>query len=95
MKNILSYHIKASDLDLPKLIDLYAICTKSDHLLYLYHNNKVCRIHRMTELILFVLTAKQEELLMVVEGEKAPIVMGRLIECIYGGDYSIRTARTI
>ncbi|WEG11780.1 hypothetical protein PU629_16780 [Pullulanibacillus sp. KACC 23026] len=92
MKSILSYQIRASDFDLPKLIDFYSICSKSGQRLFLYHNESVCQIHRMTELILFVLTADQDELLLIIEGEKAPIIMGRLIECIYGSREQVSPA---
>lgn len=95
MKHIVSYKMKTRDLGLEKLIDFHSICLKSDNQLFLYQNGKACRIHRMTELVLFVLTAKEDEVLVVVEGEKAHLTLGRMIKCLYGNGACTKEARSI
>lgn len=92
MKSILSYKLFTHDLNLTKLIDFFFICERTHHNLYLYQNNKACRIHKVTELILYILTAREDEVLFVVEGFKAPIIMGRLIECVYGSRVFVQEA---
>jgi hypothetical protein len=90
MKSIVSYTIQISDLSLDKLLDFYFICQKSKHQLYLSQNGKTRRITRMTELLMFVLTSKEERVLIVVEGQEAHLTMGRLLECLYGSRGSVR-----
>lgn len=94
MKSIVSYTIQVSDLSLDKLLNFYFICQKSNHQLYLSQNEKTRRITRMTELLMFVLTSKEERVLIIVEGEEAHVTMGRLLECIYGSRGSVGQLRS-
>jgi hypothetical protein len=93
MKSIVSYIIQVSDLSLDKLLDFYFICQKSKQQLFLSQNGKTLRMTRMTELLMFVLTSKEERVLIVVEGQEAHLTMGRLLECIYGPKRSIGQLR--
>ena len=94
MKSIVSYTIQVSDLSLDKVLAFYFICQKSKHQIYLSQNGKTRRMTRMTELLMFVLTSKEERVLIIVEGQEAHVTMGRLLECVYGSKNSAHQLRS-
>lgn len=83
MKSIVSFNIPTYDLTFDRAITFYFICRKSQHSLYLYKNDRTCKIERMTELISFLLTSEEERVLIVVEGHEAKSVMKQLIGYMY------------
>jgi len=83
MKSIVSFNIPTQDFTLSRAITFYFICQKSRHSLYLYKNNETCRIDRMTELITFLLTADDERILIVIEGDQAEAILKQLITTVF------------
>ncbi|TCP30574.1 hypothetical protein EV207_105103 [Scopulibacillus darangshiensis] len=68
METIVSIKVAPSQLLLVDLIDFYFICERSLQNIYLYHKGKACKMSRMTELLTFILTTKEKELLVIIEG---------------------------
>ncbi len=95
MKNIVSYKMKKNELSLKKLIEFHFICQQSDQQLYVCQKGKSFQVHRMTELILSVMTENKDEVLIVVEGDKAHLTMGKLIQCVFGNASYSKEARPL
>lgn len=71
MESIASFKVATSQMKLVDLISFYLHCEQSDQSIYLYNCGKTCLIKRMTELLTFFLTAKDNEFLVIIEGINA------------------------
>ncbi|MFX3618324.1 MAG: hypothetical protein ACE3JK_12465 [Sporolactobacillus sp.] len=68
MRNIISFRFNPAQLKLNLFIDFYSYCTRWEQNIYVYGKNEAHKVHRLSELLSFVLFSHDEECLIVIEG---------------------------
>ncbi|MCI1857533.1 MAG: hypothetical protein LKI94_06120 [Sporolactobacillus sp.] len=68
MKNIISFKFNPAKLKLNQFIEFYEYCSQWDQNIYVYGNREAHRIHRLSELLSFILFNHDGECLLVIEG---------------------------
>ncbi|MFT8361791.1 MAG: hypothetical protein ABF683_01540 [Sporolactobacillus sp.] len=68
MRNIISFKFSPTKLRLNTFIDFYSYCTQWQQNIYVYGKNEAYKIHRLSELLSFVLFSHDDECLIVIEG---------------------------
>lgn len=73
MKSIFSFKVYAVAFHVKQMIRFYRYCEKMQQTVYVYGKSKVEQIHKLPELlsVLIVNLSRDEECLVVVEGDKA------------------------
>ncbi|MDD9147215.1 MULTISPECIES: hypothetical protein [unclassified Sporolactobacillus] len=69
MRNIISFKFNPSKLRLNKFIDFYGYCSHLEQNIYVYGKKEAHKIHRLSELLSFILFTHDEECLIVIEGQ--------------------------
>ncbi|TGB00147.1 hypothetical protein E4665_00270 [Sporolactobacillus shoreae] len=72
MRNIISFKFNPSKLKLNKFIDFYGYCAQWDQNIYIYGQTEAHKVHRLSELLSFILFNHDEECLIVIEGSGIP-----------------------
>ncbi|MCL1630995.1 hypothetical protein M3N64_03420 [Sporolactobacillus sp. CPB3-1] len=68
MPNIISFKFNPTTLKLNKFIDFYGFCSQWNQNIYVYGKNEAQKVHRLSELLSFILFSHDEECLIVIEG---------------------------
>jgi hypothetical protein len=68
MPNIVSFKFNPAELKLNKFIDFYGYCTQWNQNIYVYGKNESQKVHRLSELLSFILFSHDNECLIVIEG---------------------------
>ncbi|WP_010631082.1 hypothetical protein [Sporolactobacillus vineae] len=68
MRNMVSFKINPAKLKLNLFIDFYDYCTQWDQNIYIYGQTEAHKIHRLSELLSFILFNHNDECLIVIEG---------------------------
>ncbi|CAM3047771.1 hypothetical protein [Sporolactobacillus spathodeae] len=68
MRNVISFKFSPAKLRLNKFIDFYSYCKQWEQNIYVYGKNEAHKVHRLSELLSFVLFSHDEECLIVIEG---------------------------
>ncbi|RYL92821.1 hypothetical protein EWH91_05870 [Sporolactobacillus sp. THM19-2] len=68
MRNMISFKFNPSKLKLNKFIDFYGYCTQWNQNIYIYGKSEAHKIHRLSELLSFILFHHDDECLIVIEG---------------------------
>lgn len=69
MRNIISFRFNPSKLRLNKFIDFYGYCERLEQNIYVYGKTEAHKIHRLSELLSFLLFTREEDCLIVIEGK--------------------------
>lgn len=79
MKQIVSWKVSSPSWTIGKIIEFYRLCQilKSD--IYLCSNEITCDARDLSKLVSFILTSKNQDILLIVEGKDAPADQ----ECIH------------
>ncbi|RYM04608.1 hypothetical protein EWH99_09880 [Sporolactobacillus sp. THM7-7] len=70
MRNIISFTFNPAKLKLNKFITFYSFCERWNQKIYVYGKSEAHKIHRLSELLSFILFTKDEECLIVIEGSE-------------------------
>ncbi|RYL95463.1 hypothetical protein EWI07_02890 [Sporolactobacillus sp. THM7-4] len=70
MRNIISFKFNPSKLKLNKFIAFYGYCQKWEQNIYVYGKTEAHKIHRLSELLSFLLFSHDEDCLIVIEGSR-------------------------
>ncbi|WP_236620316.1 hypothetical protein [Sporolactobacillus laevolacticus] len=68
MRNIVSFKFNPTKLKLNKFIDFYGYCAQWNQNIYVYGKNEAYKVHRLSELLSFILFSHDDECLIVIEG---------------------------
>lgn len=79
MKQIVSWKVSSPSWTMGKIVEFYRLCQilKSDR--YLCSKEITCDARDLSKLVSFMLTSKNQDILLIVEGKDAPVDQ----ECIY------------
>lgn len=68
VRSIISFKFNPTHLKLNKFIDFYGYCEQWNQNIYVYGKSEAHKVHRLSELLSFLLFSKDEECLIVIEG---------------------------
>lgn len=71
MKHILSWKVSFQSFTIDRMLEFYQLCRTVKSNIYLFNDEMTCEVTRFTKLVSYILTLKNRELLIIVEGKDA------------------------